>query len=94
MRHSNHDDIDQNNREILCKFIADAAKHQDDLSGSVIATMTQFIMNMRLSISKKGHSRGWVSPEEIIDSQIDTLRHCIIDLNAYKERLTKGVIKQ
>lgn len=87
-------DFDKDNRERILKFIKEAEEHQDDLSGSVIATMTQFIMNMRINLSRKGKDRGWVTPFEIIDSQVEELRRCIIDLEAYKDRLTKGVIKQ
>jgi len=48
-------------------------------------------MNLRLNISRKGQSRGWLTPEEIIESQVEELRRCIVDLEAYKDRLTKGV---
>ncbi len=84
-------DFDRENRKVLSKFIAEAEFHQDDISGSAIATMTQFIMNLRLNISNKGKTRDWVTPEEIIDSQVEELRRCIVDLEAYKDRLTKGV---
>lgn len=87
-------DFDQDNRQMLVKFINAAEKNQDDLSGSVIATMTQFIMNLRLNLTKKGHERQWVTPFEIIDSQVEELRRCIIDLEAYKGRLTDGVMTQ
>ncbi len=89
-----HTDFDKDNRARIYKFLADAETHGDDLSGSVIATITQFIMNLRLTISRKGHDRGWVTPYEIIDSQVEELRRCIVDLEAYKERLTKGVKAQ
>lgn len=94
MTDHSHKDFDKDNRDIIINFIQSAEKHQDDLSGSVVATITQFIMNLRLHISRKGKDRGWVTPDEIIDSQIDVLRKCIIDLVAYKERLTKGVLTQ
>lgn len=89
-----HTEFDTQNRNILLGFIKDAEKHKDDLSGSVLATMAQIIVNLRIAITKVGKSRGWVTPEEIIDSQIEVLRNCIIDLSAYKERLTKGVTPQ
>jgi len=89
-----HKDFDKYNREMLSKFIKDAENHQDDLSGSVMATMTQFIMNLRLTINKIGRGRDWVTPIEIIESQVKELRRCVIDLEAYKERLTKGVTQQ
>lgn len=89
-----HTDFDKYNRETLSKFIKDAENHQDDLSGSVLATMTQFIMNLRLTISKIGRGRDWVTPIEIIESQVKELRRCIIDLEAYKEQLNQGVTHQ
>lgn len=89
-----HRDFDKHNRDTLFKFIKDAENNQDDLSGIVLATMTKFIMNLRLTISKIGQGRDWVTPIEIIESQVKELRRCVIDLEAYKERLTKGVTHQ
>ncbi len=94
MTEIDHTDFDKDNRAKIYKFLQQAETHGDDLSGSVIATMTQFIMNLRLTISRKGHDRGWVTPCEIIEAQVEELRRCIIDLEAYKERLTKGVTAQ
>lgn len=87
-------DFDRENRQVIAKFIAEAEFHQDDVSGSAIATITQFIMNLRLNISRKGHDRGWLTPEEIIESQVEELRRCVVDLEAYKIRLTKGATHQ
>lgn len=89
-----HRDFDRQNREILSQFIYEAEKNQDDLSGSVVATMTQFIMNLRLTISKISKGRDWLTPIEIIESQVKELRRCVIDLEAYKERLNQGVTHQ
>lgn len=89
-----HRDFDRKNREILSKFIKDAEKNHDDLSGSIMATMTQFLMNLRITISQIGKGRDWITPIEIIDSQVKELRRCVIDLEAYKERLINGVTQQ
>lgn len=94
MKDMSHKEFDEQNRATIAKFLYQAQEHGDDVSGSVIATMTQFIMNMKLNISRKGHARGWVTSTEIIDSQVEELRRCIIDLEAYKGRLTKGVTAQ
>ncbi len=97
MKGEDHKEFDTENRRILREFISDAEKHGDDLSGSVIATMTQFIMNLRITIRKKAHAEGqgaWVTPIEILDAQIEEMRRCIVDLEAYKGRLTKGVQMQ
>lgn len=87
-------DFDRQNRATIAQFLHDAEKNHDDLSGSVIATITQFIMNMRVTICKIGNGRGWVTPIEIIDSQVQELRRCIVDLEAYKGRLEQGVTHQ
>ena len=94
MKGHDQKEFDARNREIIAQFLYDAQKHGDDLSGSVIATMTQFIMNLRINIGNKGRTRQWVTPEEIINAQVEELRRCIIDLEAYKNRLTKGETKQ
>lgn len=94
MRSAEYNDFDTVNRETILKFINQSVEHNDDISGSALATIAQFIMNLRLNIGKKGHARGWVTPDEIIDSQIEELRRCIVDLQAYKERLIEGVTKQ
>ena len=97
MKGEDHAEFDKENRRIIREFISDAEKHMDDLSGSVIATMTQFIMNLRITIRKKAHQEGqgaWVTPIEILDAQIEEMRRCIVDLQNYKERLIKGVTKQ
>lgn len=85
-------DFDKKNIAILKKFLADAEKNQDDLSGSVIATMTQFLRRTRLQIIK--HGRDWVSAEEIINAQVQELRICIIDLESCKLRLQEGYKNQ
>jgi len=84
--------LDAQNRETLRRFIADAEKNRDDLSGSVIATMTQFLMNLRLAIQKP--NRTWVTPEELINAQVQELRNCVVDLEAYKNRILEGVTHQ
>lgn len=94
MKASQYKDFDNINRETILKFIAQSEQHDDDISGSVLATIAQFIMNTRLNIGRKGSERQWLTPVEIIESQVEELRRCIIDLEAYKNRLTKGVTKQ
>jgi hypothetical protein len=89
-----HADFDKNNRDFISNFIKDAEIHKDEISGSVLATMSQFIGNVCLTITKESKGRGWVTPIEIIDSQVKELRRCVLDLEAYKERLTTGVTHQ
>jgi hypothetical protein len=87
-------DFNEQNRKILLDFMTAAEKNDDDISGSIIATISQFLLNMRVSIYRKAGKEMSITPFEIIQSQIDELRRCVIDLEAYKERLTKGVTHQ
>lgn len=86
--------FDRENREILSEFIKGAENDPDELSGSVIATMTHFILNLRETINEIREVRNWLTSIEIIDSQVQELRRCVIDLEAYKGRLIKGETKQ
>lgn len=83
----NQSDFDKENRKFLREFIDAAEVDQDEVSGSIIATMTQFLMNYKRNLTKKADREGTVSATEIIDSQIEELRDCIIDLEAYRFRL-------
>jgi hypothetical protein len=94
MRTQDFKDYDDKNRAIIAQLIKDSMKNNDDISGSVLATMAQFIMNLKLNFVAKGKGRDWLSPEEIIESQVEELRRCIIDLEAYKLRLEKGATVQ
>lgn len=88
--------INDYNHQYIAEFLERTADPEDEISGSLKATITQFIMNFRLQMKRRAKQRneGWISPEDIIDSQIDELRRCVIDLCEYKERLIKGVSKQ
>ncbi|MGE4118965.1 MAG: hypothetical protein AB7F29_13915 [Candidatus Nitrosocosmicus sp.] len=70
-----HDEIDAHNHKYIADFLANTADQKDDISGSVKATITQFLMNFRLQINHRAKRRGqnWLSPEDIIDSQIEEL---------------------
>lgn len=88
--------INDYHHQYIAEFLERTADPEDEISGSLKATITQFIMNFRMQIKRKAKQRneGWLSPEDIIDSQIDELRRCVIDLCTYKERLIKGVSEQ
>ena len=85
-------DFDLHNREILREFLRNEEKTNDFMSGNVLATIAQFIVNLRITIEKT--SCDWVTFEELIDAQVQELRRCIIDLEAYKQRLLQGVTHQ
>lgn len=87
-------EFDLKNRQIIHDFLLHCDKCRDDISGSVQATLAQFLSNLRIEISRRAGDKNWVTPLDIIESQVVELRRCIIDLEAYKERLTKGVTTQ
>ncbi|KTD29697.1 hypothetical protein [Legionella maceachernii] len=89
-------DFDLKNHECIAEFLRTTQNSTCDISGSIKATIAQFLMNFRIEINKRASALGqnWISPIDIIDSQVCELRRCVIDLEAYKERLKKGVIAQ
>lgn len=94
MKGEDHRKVDAQNREVITDFLNQSAQWGDDVSGSAIATITQFLMQLRSLIGKRYGHRGWLYSDEIINAQIEVLRQCIIDLEAYKQRLIKGETKQ
>ena len=86
--------FDAENRGLILKFLRDAQEHEDDIGGSALATVAQFLANLRINICKKANGRDWVTPIEIIEAQVEELRRCIVDLEEYRIRLTEGVKTQ
>jgi hypothetical protein len=89
-------EFDLKNHECIAEFLENTQRSECDISGSVKATIAQFLMNFRIEINRRASALGqnWLSPIDIIDSQVNELRRCVIDLEAYKERLNKGVTAQ
>jgi hypothetical protein len=92
----NYKEFDLKNHECIAEFLENTEHSECDISGSVKATIAQFLMNFCIEINRRASALGqnWLSPIDIIDSQVNELRRCVIDLEAYKERLHKGVIAQ
>ena len=94
------EEIDLYNHSYILDFLnSTPVAQQCDISGSVKATVCQFLMNFKIEINRlaKPSQEGLykqVSPIEIMDAQIKELRQCVVDLEQYKDRLTKGVIHQ
>lgn len=89
-------EFDLKNHQCIEEFLEQSKGKDCDISGSVKATIAQFLMNFRLEINLRAKrlDQNWLKPSEIIDAQVCELRRCIIDLEGYKERLTKGVTHQ
>ena len=86
-----HELLDEN-REIIIKFILDGKNNPNDLNDSLTATIVQFLSVFGKQVLK--YHKNYIVQHEIIDSQVYALRKCVIDLCAYKERLTEGVTQQ
>ncbi len=80
------------NREIIIQFIQEGKDNPNDLNDSVTATIVEFLAQFGKHLMK--YQKDYVAVHEIIDAQIHALRKCVIDLCAYKERLTEGVTLQ
>ncbi len=79
------------NHDIIKGFMKECAKHDDDLSGSVQATIAQFLLNVRHELHLRACGTSMVSNLDIVEAQIQELRRCIVDLEQCKEFITKGV---
>ncbi len=79
------------NHDIIKGFMKECAKRDDDVSGSVQATLAQFLLNVRHELQIRASGTSMVSNLDIVEAQIQELRRCILDLEQCKEFITKGV---
>jgi hypothetical protein len=71
------------NHDYLQKFLTNTAGDDSDITGSVKATMAQFLQSVKRQFNLIAIANdGVLTTEELIQSQIDQLRVCIIDLQA------------
>ena len=71
------------NHKYLQNFLTNTAGDDSDISGSVIATIAQFLVNVKRQFNLIAIEQDNVlTRDDIIQSQIDQLRVCIIDLQA------------
>lgn len=92
MTELNQQDFRQKNHETIMRFMKEAG--HDNISGCVQATIAQFLLSTRIELNQRAGDKKWVTPLDIIDSQVNQLRQCVLDLLAHRERLTDGVTKQ
>lgn len=90
----NEKEFRKKNHEIIMEFMKECSKKDDDISGSVQATIAQFLLNLRIELHELSGGKGWVTAEQIVTAQITEMRRCIVDLQECKERLTNGVVLQ
>lgn len=68
------------NHDYIANFIGQTEHEEDDISGSVKATICQFLMNLKILLRTIGEDIGHVTTAELINAQIAELRRCIVDL--------------
>ena len=90
----NQKEFKQSNHDDLAEFIEQTTPNDDELSDSIKCIIAQFLMNVRISVRNASKSKGWISSAELVDIQQKELRRCVIDLEAQKDFITKGVTKQ
>jgi len=90
----NQKEFKQSNHDVLAEFIEKTTPNDDELSDTIKCILSQFLMNVRISVRTASKSKGWISSLELIDIQQKELRRCVIDLETQKDFITKGVKKQ
>lgn len=69
------------NHDYLADYVKHTKDEQGDMTGSVTATIVQFLMNVKRNFNlKAAKNEGMLSRDEIILAQIEELKGCIIDL--------------
>lgn len=88
-------ELDKNFRVIVREFINTGENDPEDtVLSSLLAIITQFILNFRKSFHNICENAEYVLPEQIIELEIQELRRCIVDLERCKSGLIDGVTKQ
>ncbi len=71
------------NHDYLQKFLTNTAADDSDITGSVKATMAQFLTNVKRQFNLIANEQDDVlTRTDIVQTQIDQMRVCIIDLQA------------
>lgn len=80
------DEFRKETHNILARFVEETKEDESDITGSVKATVVQFIMNTKraLNIMSKING-GYVTPADIIEAQVQELRRCVIDLTQHED---------
>ncbi len=76
-----HEEWNRQTHDYLADFIKDTETDYGDMTNSVKATIAQFLMNAKrnFNIVASKHD-GYLTSDELINCQIESLRRCIIDL--------------
>lgn len=91
----NNNESYQENKSFFLNFMLAALDSEDEVSICVLATLVQFIKILRGKITAIANKNdGHIDTIQVIDSEIEALRSCILDLNNCKEFIIKGVKKQ
>lgn len=79
-------DLEKKCLKFLKQWIKDHANPKDEIAGTLIATIAQFLMNFENELKLYSDS-GFITTMDIISLQIQELTRCIKDLNICKDRL-------
>jgi hypothetical protein len=71
------------NHDYIQKFLTETADDKSDITGTVKATIAQFLVNIKRQFNLLADANnGVLTKQDLIQSQIDQLRVCVIDLQA------------
>lgn len=71
------------NHQYIEQFLNQTQDDKSDITGTVKATIAQFLQNVKRQFNLIAEAnQGILTREDLIQSQIDQLRVCIIDLQA------------
>ncbi len=77
-------EYDKANHAYVQNFLNQSETCSDDATGSMMVIMAQFISNVKRKLARLGiQQNGLVSREQLIGTQIDELRQCIVDLQVH-----------
>ncbi len=77
-------EFNQQNHEFLADFVKNTKDDYGNISTGVIATIVQFLMNLRVEFNIiADENDGTISKRDLINIQIKELRQCIVDLQQH-----------
>jgi len=76
-----NDEWKKANHDYIQKFLSDTVDDESDITGTVKATIAQFLVNVKRQFNLVADENGGVlTRKDLIQCQIDQLRVCVIDL--------------
>lgn len=83
VRETTNEEWTKENHDFIMDFLNQTNGNYEDVTMSVKATVCQFLQNVRhgLHLCTEKNGGQWVTRKQIIETQIEELRRCIIDLN-------------